>query len=94
MIKPQPNVETLLQIADNFHLIPVVPATCRPVCINFIIFVMALATRPPVESPGENAKVVEELEVEEEQYEYKPVNWKDFITKPKYIRLYPLHPHL
>jgi hypothetical protein len=55
---------------------------------------MALATRPPVESPGENAKVVEELEVEEEQYEYKPVNWKDFITKPKYIRLYPLHPHL
>ncbi len=55
---------------------------------------MALATRPPVESPGENAKIIEELEVEEEQYEFKQMNWKDFITKPKYIRLYPLSPYI
>jgi len=24
--------------------------------------------------------------VEEDNYEYRPVQWKDFVTKPKYIR--------
>ncbi len=30
----------------------------------------------------------------EEVYEYKKVNYKDFITKPKYIRSFPTHPWL
>jgi hypothetical protein len=35
------------------------------------------------QKPGRPDPLVEE---EEEEYEYKAVQWKDFVTKPKYIR--------